>query len=69
MPASRTFALIEAATKKQVGSITLDEPSLPGELVVRFRRDEFHLEPISERPMFQGRSGVHDERRSKKKPA
>lgn len=68
MPASRTFALVDAATKKQVGSITLDEATLPGELVVRFRRDEFHLEAVSERPMFTGRAGGHGER-SKKKPA
>ena len=73
MPTSTTFALIDAETRKRIGTITLDEPSLPGELVRRFRRDEFQLEALAPRPPFEGAPGVHDERGARrpkaKKPA
>ncbi len=63
MAGSRTFAVIDAATKQRVGTITMDKPVLPGQLVTMFRLDDFQLDPVPEAPPFtRGKGGVHDDR-------
>ena len=72
MALSREFELVEAVTRKRLGTISLSEATLPGDLVLRFRRDEIQLEAMPVRPGFAGAPGVTDARSSKswrKKPA
>ena len=71
---TREFELLEAGTRKHLGTLTWSEPAMPGDLVLRFRMGEIQLEVLPPQPAFVGVSpGVHDERGARrakaKKPA
>ena len=73
MALAREFELVEAGTRKRLGIIILKEAAMPGELVLRFRRDEIQLEVAQRRTQDEAASpGAADARSSKssrKKPA
>lgn len=72
MGASREFLLFEVGTRKPLGTVSLFEPAMPGQLLLRLRHDEIQVEAAATQPAVAGTPSVADarsSRTSRKKPA
>lgn len=73
MEPTREFEMVEAGTGRRLGSVSMSEAAMPGELLLRFRDGEIQLEAIGPRPTAAPPAPAADPRSSRptsrKKPA